>query len=69
MSSTSPIPDTTDTPNWRANQFTFAGDRTQITYFPSAPGPIVIGQKGAGRLEYQGIEGDLTFSGADRTPR
>jgi hypothetical protein len=53
-----------DTPNLGANKFTFDGDRTQITYFPSfAPGPVVVGQEG-GRLEYHGIEGDLTFSGA-----
>ena len=52
------------TPNLGANKFTFDGDRTQITYFPStAPGPVVVGQEG-GRLEYHGIEGDLTFSGA-----
>lgn len=53
----------TGTPNLGANRFTFDGDRTQITYFPSAPGPVVAGQEG-GRLEYHGIEGDLTFSGA-----
>ena len=50
------------TPNLGANKFTFDGDRTQITYFPTAPGPIVVGKEG-GRLEYHGIEGDLTFPG------
>jgi hypothetical protein len=52
------------TPNFGANKFTFAGDRTQITYYPTStgPGPIRPGQE-PGRLEYRGIEGDLTFSG------
>ena len=53
---------TASTPSLGANKFTFEGDRTQITYFPTAPGPIVVGQEG-GRLEYHGIEGDLTFTG------
>ncbi len=50
------------TPNLGANEFTFTGDRTDITYFPTAPGPIAAGQEG-GRLEYHGIEGNFTFSG------
>ena len=45
-----------------ANEFTFTGDRTQITFFPTAPGPVVAGQEGA-LVEYQGIEGTFTFRG------
>lgn len=45
-----------------ANQFTFSGDRTQITYRTERGGPIRPGQQG-GILEYRGIEGDFTFTG------
>lgn len=48
-----------------ANEFTFAGDRTQINYLTRAPGPIRPGQEEGGSLEYQGIEGNHTFSGKD----
>jgi hypothetical protein len=49
-----------------ANKFTFGGDRTHIVYFPEtpSPGPIQPRQEG-GKLEYQGIEGELTFFGKD----
>jgi hypothetical protein len=50
--------------NLGANEFTFSGDRTQITYLAEAPGPVRRGQLG-GRLTYQGIEGDLTFTGEE----
>src|SRR5690242_18880167 len=53
------------TPDLGANKFTFTGDRTQVTYYPTSPGPIRAGQEPGGRLEYQGIEGYLTFSGQD----
>jgi hypothetical protein len=46
-----------------ANEFTFTGDRTQITYLTRSPGPIHPGEEDNGRLEYQGIEGDHTFFG------
>ena len=46
-----------------ANEFTFAGDRTNITYLTQMPGPIPVGTTDEGRLEYQGPEGDLIFSG------
>lgn len=49
-------------PNLGANLFTFSGDRTHIVYSTQTPGPIKPGEEG-GRLEYQGIEGNLTFSG------
>jgi hypothetical protein len=49
-----------------ANQFTFSGDRTQITYRTERGGPIRPGQQG-GILEYQGIEGDFTFTGDEIT--
>jgi hypothetical protein len=45
-----------------ANEFTFSGDRTSITYFPSTPGPIIIGHEG-GELRYEGPEGTFTFFG------
>jgi hypothetical protein len=47
-----------------ANEFTFTGDQTKITYYPTAPGPVVVGKEG-GLLEYEGIEGILTFRGDD----
>jgi hypothetical protein len=50
--------------NLGANEFTFAGDRTQITYHPVAPGPVVQGQEG-GIVQYQGVEGSLTFRGPE----
>jgi hypothetical protein len=46
-----------------ANEFTFTGDRTQISYLTRSPGPIHPGEEDNGRLEYQGVEGDRTFSG------
>ena len=46
-----------------ANEFTFAGDRTKIAYLTQTPGPIPVGTTVEGRLEYQGPEGDLVFSG------
>ena len=46
-----------------ANEFTFAGDRTKITYLTQTPGPIPAGTTDEGRLEYQGPEGDHVFSG------
>jgi hypothetical protein len=52
-------------PDFGANQFTFSGDRTQIGYLTRSLGPIHLGDVDHGRLEYQGIEGDFTFSGKD----
>jgi len=51
-----------------ANEFTFTGYETRITYFPQAPrpGPIHPGQEG-GRLDYQGPEGTRTFTGQEIT--
>ena len=46
-----------------ANEFTFAGDRTKITYLTQTPGPIPVGTTDEGRLEYQGPEGKHVFSG------
>ena len=51
------------TDDFGANEFTFAGDRTNITYLTQMPGPIPVGTTDGGRLEYQGPEGDLVFSG------
>jgi hypothetical protein len=48
--------------NLGANEFTFIGHGTRITYFPRAPGPIQPGQEG-GRLEYRGVEGHRIFNG------
>ncbi len=49
-----------------ANEFTFSGDRTSITFFPSTPGPIVVGHEG-GELRYAGPEGTFTFFGQQIT--
>jgi hypothetical protein len=48
--------------NLGANEFTFIGYGTRITYFPVAPGPLHPGQEG-GRLEYHDTEGSRTFNG------
>src|SRR5690349_2012801 len=45
-----------------ANQFTFAGDRTRIKYETQTPVP----NQGS-LLQYQGPEGDLTFTGNEVT--
>jgi hypothetical protein len=52
-------------PDLGANEFTFVGDRTQINYLTKSLGPLHVGEVDHGRLEYQGIEGDHTFSGKD----
>lgn len=49
-----------------ANEFTFTGDRTTVTFFPVAPGPLHVGDDG-GELIYHGVEGDLTFRGKEIT--
>ncbi|HYR63716.1 MAG TPA: hypothetical protein VET24_13935 [Actinomycetota bacterium] len=49
-----------------ANEFTFSGAGTTITFFPATPGPVVAGHEG-GELHYQGPEGDLTFFGSQIT--
>jgi hypothetical protein len=37
---------------------------TQVTYYPTGPGPIISGVTHAGpKIEYTGEEGDFTFSG------
>jgi hypothetical protein len=46
-----------------ADKFTLRGDRTEITYFPTTPGPIIAGHEG-GQLTYQGPDGDITVYGA-----
>jgi hypothetical protein len=49
-----------------ANEFTFSGDRTSITFFPSTPGPVIVSHEG-GELRYQGPEGTFTFYGQQIT--
>ncbi|HWD71373.1 MAG TPA: hypothetical protein VG779_02500 [Actinomycetota bacterium] len=49
-----------------ANEFTFTGDRTTVTFFPVAPGPLHVGDEN-GELVYAGIEGDHTFRGKEIT--
>ena len=46
-----------------ANELTFTGDRTTITYYPETPGPLIAGQEG-GEVRYNGPEGAFTFYGA-----
>jgi hypothetical protein len=46
-----------------ANEFTFAGDRTQITYLTQTPGPIQPGSGQEGTVSYQGPEGSTVLSG------
>jgi hypothetical protein len=48
-----------------ANKFTFAGENTQITYYPQAPGPLIAGEDTRnGKVEYHGLEGDRNFLGS-----
>jgi hypothetical protein len=49
-----------------ADEFTFNGDRTAITYFPRTPGPIRVAQVG-GEVRYSGPEGDHVFQGPEIT--
>ncbi len=49
-----------------ANEFTFTGDRTTVTFLPTAPGPFHVGDEN-GELIYHGIEGDHTFRGKQIT--
>ncbi len=47
------------------NEYTFTGDDTEVTFFPTTPGPIEAGQDhSGGELRYQGPEGDFTFYGS-----
>lgn len=49
------------------NMFTFTDDSgsIQITYYPQAPGPLILGRPSGGpRLEYQGPEGTFVFPDA-----
>lgn len=48
------------------NQYTFS-DRAgrRIVFYPSAPGPIIKGERPGAELEYEGPEGKRTFRGAD----
>ena len=47
-----------------ANKFSFAGENTQITYYPQVPGPLIAGQDTHnGKVEYHGLEGDKNFLG------
>ena len=49
-----------------ANKFTLhdAEDTTQVTYYPTAPGPLISGKTERGPLmEYAGEEGNFSFSG------
>jgi len=49
-----------------ANFFTFSDDSgaISINYYPHAPGPIIQGQSGGPRLEYQGPEGNFVYPNA-----
>ena len=48
-----------------ANEFTFTGDRTQVTYFPSLHfGPLHQGQE-VGELIYEDRDGKRTFQGKE----
>ena len=47
-----------------ANEFTFTGDQTQVTYFPVAPGPLHKGDEG-GEVIYEDRDGKRTFRGKE----
>src|SRR5262249_16997775 len=46
-----------------SNFFTFSthDGTVQLSYYPQAPGPIIQGQGGGPRLEYQGPEGTFLY--------
>jgi hypothetical protein len=52
--------------DFSANFYTFSNhDGTiKLSYYPSAPGPIIQGQSTGPRLEYQGPEGNFTYPDA-----
>lgn len=52
--------------NPTANFYTFSSHdgAIKLTYYPSAPGPIIQGQSVGPRLEYQGPEGHFTYPNA-----
>ncbi len=56
---------TTAQPTEGANRFTFKEDKgnTKVVFFPQAPGPLRSPPQGGSQLEYQGVEGNFTFSG------
>jgi hypothetical protein len=41
--------------------------KTKITYYPSAPGPIIQGHSAGASLKYEGPEGNWTFDGSEIT--
>lgn len=62
-------PTTTKQPQPQANRFTLSNileaGKTQIIFFPQAPGPAQAGK--SAQLNYQGPEGKFTFRGDDIT--
>ncbi len=51
-----------------ANQFAFTGDRTHIIYNTDVHDQSSVRtDRGSGKLEYEGPEGNRTFSGKDIT--
>jgi hypothetical protein len=52
-----------------ANLFEFAthSGKTKITYYPFAPGPLVLGRTPGPSLQYDGPEGSLSFRDAQIT--
>jgi hypothetical protein len=50
--------------NLGANEFTFVGHGTRISYLTQVPGPVHPGEEG-GVLDYHGIEGNRTFRGGE----
>jgi hypothetical protein len=41
--------------------------KTKITYYPSAPGPLIPGHSSGASLKYQGPEGNWTFDDSEIT--
>jgi hypothetical protein len=58
--STTPVPVQTAGPN--LYRFRDHQGATQITYYPYAFGPVIVGQPRGPKFEYMGEEGSLTFT-------
>lgn len=55
------------TPDAEPNRYTFSDQQgvKRVVFYPSAPGPLVVGEPTGPLLEYNGPEGQRTFRGDD----
>ena len=65
----SPVTTNPDLTTKTGNKFVFRdpSGKTNITYYPCAPGPPVVGQKSGPELDYEGEEGKHVFRAEEIT--